>query len=54
LSAAFLLVSPTLLRLGLPSTFFLVCTLFDFGFLLSSALNLSCSSGFGLSAFFRR
>src|SRR5262249_29843043 len=30
---ALFLLSPTFLRLGLPSTFFLVCTLFDFGFL---------------------
>jgi hypothetical protein len=48
------LVLPTFIRLSFPSTLFLVCTLFDFNFLLSTALSLSCSSGFGLSAFFRR
>jgi hypothetical protein len=54
LSAALILALPTLFCLSFPSTFFLVCTLFYFGFLLSATLSLSCSSGFGLSAFFRR
>jgi hypothetical protein len=53
LSATFLLVAPTFLRLSLPSTFFLICTLFDFG-LLSAALFLSSLLCFGLLALFRR
>src|SRR5262249_50072240 len=48
------LVLPMFLRFSLPSTFFLICTLSDFGFLLLTALSLSYPTGFGLSAFFRR
>jgi hypothetical protein len=53
LSATLVLVAPTFLCLSLPSTSFLGCTLFDFGF-LAKVLSLSYPSGFGLLAFLRR